>query len=392
MGLSASADNLTNFADTVKHRQPVSFLSFHTGYDYYSSSVGDKLRYPVAADEKVSTHSGMPVGLRYAFSFTDPTIRHYYPEAYQGISVSLPNIGAFSKGGVPSAVRHIGYPVSVNLFQGAPFLHFGKNFSIGYEWNFGAAFGWKPYSDHNYVYNLTVGSRVNAYLNLSLLLNYRLDSHFSLWGGVALSHYSNGNTSWPNPGVNSIGLRVGVSYVINPRKESFPAVIPDTVRRRKLEYDIALWGAARKRVYKGGEEPVLLRGHFACAGVSFAPMVRLDRWWRVGGSLDLQWDESSNLKKNYIEGSTADDILFRRPSFGSQLSFGLSVHGELQMPIFAVNIGLGYNFVTPRENHGFYQNITLKTYLCRQLYLNVGYQLRNFYQQANLMLGLGVTI
>ena len=367
-------------------------LSFSTGIDYVASSVEDDIREKIPVNEKISVHSAIPVNLKYSFSFTNPRIRNYLPGGYQGISIGVLNLGSIESHGFSKARHNIGYPILAYIFQGGPFTKFGHGLSLNYEWNFGASFGWKPWSEETKYFNLAVGSHVNAYLNLNLSLLWQVNKNTGIFGGIAVSHFSNGNTSFPNPGINSFGLRIGMIYTLNPPENGFPEVVPDTIKKKKLEYDISLWGASRKRVYRGGEEPVLLPGHFICAGISFAPMVRLNIWWRVGGSLDIQWDQSSDMKRNYIDGSTTQDIRFSTPNFFRQLSCGISAHGELQMPIFAVNVGIGYNIVAPWENRNFYQNITLKTYLCSRLFLNVGYQLRNFHQQSSLMLGLGLTL
>lgn len=367
-------------------------LGVTAGIDYVPSSLDDEIREENLGKEMIMVNSAIPLNLRYSFSFTDPEIPHFLPGGYQGVAVGVLNLGAAQSRGISKSTRNIGYPVFAYIFQGGPFHHFSDRLSLGYEWNFGAAIGWKPYSQSNKNFNLIVGSRVNAYLNVNLLLNWKLNQRTTLFGGVALSHLSNGNTSFPNPGVNYLGLRVGMEWTINPQTEK-PDTLPTLESdKRKLEYDISAWGSTRKRLYRGMEPPVLLPGHYACAGVAFAPMYRLNRWWRVGGGLDLQWDRSSNMKRHYISGNTTGDIRFSTPSFWSQTSVGLSAHAELRMPIFAVNIGCGYNLVAPPENRHSYQNITLKTYIIENLFLNVGYQLRNFKQQGCLMLGAGVTL
>ena len=381
-----------NGEETERTDPIVHTLSVSTGVDYVANSIGDEIREEIAPEDRIKVNTSVPLNLRYSFSFTDPKIRHYLPGGYQGISLGVLNFGGTQAHGLRKSERFIGYPVLAYVFQGGPIHRFDSNLSLNYEWNFGASFGWKPYSEANKEFNLTVGSRVNAYLHLGFNLCRRLTDHTSIFAGIGISHFSNGNTSFPNPGVNSFGVRVGMNWTLNPPEQGFPKALPDTVTRKKIEYDISAWGSTRKRVYRGGEEPVLLPGHFACAGISFSPMVNLNSWWRVGGSLDLQWDRSSDMKKNYISGETTDNIRFSRPSFWRQVTIGISAHGELRMPIFAVNVGCGYNLKAPWENRGFYQNITLKTYVCDKIFLNVGYQLRNFYQQSSLMLGAGVTL
>lgn len=396
MAFGSTTDSLSYFepSSSLKNTNHplVHSFSFSAGVDYVANSVEDDVRGNIPKEDKIYVNTAVPLNLKYSFAFTDPNIKHYLPGGYQGVSLGVLNLGSLQTHGFSRATHNIGYPVLAYLFQGGPFIHLKDNISLDYEWNFGASFGWKPASDLNRYFNLTVGSRVNAYLALNLMLNWKVNPNTSFFAGLAVSHFSNGNTSFPNPGVNSMGVRLGVVYSLNPVIGGFPRALTDTVKRRKVEYDILGWGASRKRVYRGGDQPLLLNGHFACAGLSFSPMVRLNTWWRVGGSLDIQWDESSDLKKNYISGSSSDDILFYRPSFWRQLTLGVSAHGELRMPIFAVNIGCGYNFVSPIENRGSYQNIALKTYLTSFLYINIGYQLRNFHQQSSLMLGLGTTI
>lgn len=409
---SISSKPSSGYSDAQKDSYPIiNRLSLQTGLDYLATSIGDDLRSPVEPEDKIKVHSSMPVHLKYSFSFTDPSVRNYLEGGYQGIGVGILNIGILDKGGVSKSRHYIGYPVLAYVFQGGPFWHFNRRLSLDYEWNFGAAFGWKPYSESNEMFNLTVGSRVNAYLNLGICFRWRITEHSGLFAGVVVSHFSNGNTSWPNPGVNSFGLRIGYDWIINGVSESHYNLTYNKniagkqnsidsegdnqltrKKRKRPEYNLTVWGASRKRVYRGGEEPVLLPGHFGCAGLSFAPLWSLGKWWRLGGSLDIQWDGSSDKKHDFISGDNTEEIKFRRGNIARQTSWGLSAHGELRMPIFAVNVGLGCNLYAPKENRGLYQNITLKTYLGPRVYLNVGYQLRNFYQQSNLMLGIGVSI
>lgn len=380
-----------NASDTIPHPL-VHRLGVSIGADYVPPTMTDEICEKIPKEDRIDIYTALPVNLRYSFSFTDPRVRNYLPGGYQGVSLGIFNFGGAEKHGISKSSRNIGYPFLAYIFQGGPFHKFNPNLSLDYEWNFGASFGWKPYSEENKYFNLRVGSRVNAYLHLGMNLRWKLNNFTSLWAGVAISHFSNGNTSFPNPGVNTFGLQLGMELTLNPKAESYPEVLPDTIRKRKLQYNISAWGSTRKRVYRGGEEPVLLPGHYACAGLSFSPMVRLNTWWSVGGAADILWDRSSDMKRNYIEGSTTEDIKFHTPSVWRQISLGVSVHGELHMPIFTLNVGCGVNLKAPWENRGTYQNITLKTYLCEHIFINIGYQLRNFHQQSCLMLGLGVTI
>lgn len=368
-------------------------IGFSLEGSYAPSSIRDELRYNKPFEPTINVHGAYYAKLQYSFTFGKKSIAYYYPGGYQGIGLGMANFG-FKKSPEGFAPSHyIGNPLLLYVFQGAPIVRLAYNLFLLYEWQFGASFGWKPYSPENEDFNLNVGSRVNAFLNLGFLIRWNISKRVFLDGGISFSHFSNGNTSWPNPGVNSVGGRIGIGYYITDEGLSQKREKEmDSAPEKRMHYDISLWGASRKRVYKGLEVPILLKGHFACAGISFSPLYNVNKWISVGGALDFQWDESSDLQANYATGTTPSDIKFYRPSLIDQTALGLSAHGEVRMPVFALNIGIGVNLLAPMENRGTYQNITLKTYLFKGLYLNVGYQLRNFAQQSNLMLGVGYSL
>lgn len=329
-----------------------------------------------------STFSG---DIRADFSFA-PSTREgmLYRGLYQGVGIGVNTFFSNSL---------LGTPVSAYVYQGAPIFHLNSRLWVGYEWQFGAAFGWKHYDEQTAENNAVVSTPVTAHMGLGLKLHYALSSRWQMSFGLTANHYSNGNTSWPNAGVNSIGASVGIAYTLNPADEA-PA--PDRelaaeADRHTWFYDIAAFGSWRKRIVTVGEpaEPQLCPGKFGVLGLQFAPMYRLNRLLAVGPALDLQWDESAGLAPYWIPGSYDENIKFERPPFGKQISAGLSAHAELTMPIFSVNVGVGYDFVNPKGDKAFYQSLTLKTFVSRHIYINTGYRLGNFKDPQNLMIGLG---
>lgn len=329
-------------------------------------------------------NSGASAHLKYSFSYSDLTREgRLYPGVYQGVGVAATSF--FDSKGV-------GTPVTAYLFQGAPIFRVARNLTFDYEWNFGASFGWKSYEDTPDLMplNLIVGSPVNAYINLGFMLNYRLSPRWNVAAGLDLTHYSNGNTSWPNPGVNTIGGRVGVTYTFDsdPRVRTLADNADIEPIKPHISYDVVLYGAVRKKMLDlNGRE--VLPGHFGIAGINFAPMWNFNRFLRAGVSADIQYDESSNLKKYWVEGTYGDDVKFHRPSFFRQVSAGLSARGELVMPIFSINAGMGYNLVGNTDSKNFYQVLALKVHVARSLFLHIGYQLNSFKNPNNLMIGVG---
>lgn len=387
---------------TQNQRKIVSRIGADVRPSYaFSSYRDDILKDMLQMEEAKKTTFSTSIHLKYGFTFTPETAEgRFFPGAWQGIGTAV-NMFGNPKG--------LGTPISLYLFQGAPVWHIVRHLSLYYEWNFGLSMGWKPCDSSIAHSNLIVGSKVNAYINLGTGLQWQIGKDWVMTAGLDLTHFSNGNTSFPNPGVNMAGLRIGITKSFGSDSKGTPPtsnlkfasqtdhhtdskdnVLPDDLNHKhSLGYDLTVYGAWRKRVYRGGEDPVLLNGHFAIAGLAFSPMWRVTRIFRAGVSADFQWDESTDLRRHHFAGITADDIQFYRPPFFNQVSCGLSGRAELVMPIFSVNLGIGYNIVGPEESRATYQMANLKIRLIRDLYLNIGYQLLDFQRQNNLMLGFG---
>lgn len=337
-------------------------------------------------DKKVGTALGGD--LRFSFSFSPETCEGMlYKGLYQGIGIGV-------NGYFPSGL--LGTPVSAYVYQGAPVVYLDDRLWLGYEWQFGAAFGWKHFNNETSECNVAVGSSVTAHLGLTLRLNYRLTGRWNLSLGIGARHFSNGNTTWPNSGVNTLGASMGIYYIVNPqgKAKNAPKYLSDEYDFHKWMYDIMVYGAWRKRVVSAGNpaQPVLCPGRFGVVGLQFLPQYRLNRWVTVGPALDLQWDESGGLEPYWVEGSYDENIKFLRPPFGKQISLGLSAHAELTMPIFSINVGLGYDVINPKGDKAFYQSLTLKTFITESIYINTGYRLGHFKDPQNLMLGFGIRL
>ncbi len=165
-----------------------------------------------------------------------------------------------------------------------------------------------------------------------------------------------------------------------------------------VSVDIALFGAWRKAYFPVEDgafteqgQAALLPGHFGVAGVTVNPMWDLHSTFRTGLAADIQWSENTALSKYHISGTFGENAKFTRPPFFKQVSWGLSARAELVMPIFSVNVGVGYGVAGPPETRKLYQVVTLKTYVAGPVYLNVGYRMVEFHSPSNLMLGVGMT-
>ena len=353
-------------------------------------------------DRSVSYH------LEYAFQNTR---RDYAPTAWQGIGMSHHRFlytalkpppspcdpsssGCYWNGYTTDLSHELGNPTAFYLFQGAQIARIGSRFSLDYEWNFGLSFGWRPYDFVTNDFNKVIGSRVNAYLNANFYLNYFLTSAIDLSAGVSIAHFSNGNTAFPNAGLNTAGLTFGAVCYFN-RQELPQASTPrsDVDFQRHIGYEAVLFGARRKKGVKINDKMYASPSTYPVAGINFAAMVNLGHKVRVGVSLDGVYDGSANIypSEEARQGSFPMDDDFLVPSWEKQWALGIAPQVDYVMPYFTLTFGLGVNVL-----HGggdlksFYQKLALKIDLTRNTFLHIGYNLREFNAPNYLMLGVGM--
>lgn len=343
---------------------------------------------------KGSNHTGESINstfaghLKYGFKFSpDSELGKLYPYAVQGIGIGYNTF--FNS-------EEIGNPLAVYVFQTSRIATLSRRLSFDYEWNFGASFGWKKFDEVTNPNNRVVGSKVNAYINLGFLLNWQIAANTNLRAGIGVTHYSNGNTSYPNSGVNTIGASIGITRSFGGGRNGEETLGEQSkpIFDRYISYDLIVYGATRKKgVFPEDHSPLLAPGSFAIIGLNFNPLYNISRYFRAGLSLDMQYDESANIVQ-YIANdeipSTSEELKFYQPSFREQFSAGLSVRAEIVMPIFSINLGIGKNFICKgSDTNSFYQTFVLKTNITKHIFLHTGYQLYKFKDPNNLMLGIG---
>ena len=362
--ISLSRHLIHQFGIDFRPASIISTNSFLDGENYY--------RQPIS--RATSTH------LRYSFKFEPGSyINRIYRGVYQGVGIGYFHLGD---------KKELGNPLAFYLFQGARIAQIIPRLSFNYEWNFGVSSGWKPYDYNSNMYNKIIGSKINAYLNTNFYLNWMLSNQFDLTTGVTLTHFSNGNTKFPNAGLNTVGLKLGLVYNFNRKdassvKPMFHSLIPRFPKH--ISYDLVLFGSWRRKGVAYGDEQVASPDAYAVCGFNFAPMYNFGYSFRAGLSLDGVYDGSSNV---YTD--TGSSQQFYRPSLGRQLALGLSARAEYVMPYFTVGIGLGTNVLHGGgDMRGFYQVLALKIEMTRSSFIHIGYNLKDFHDPNYLMIGIG---
>lgn len=301
---------------------------------------------------------------------------------YMGLGAAVHTFGAHDM---------LGTPATFYILQGAPLARLAGNLTIGYEWNLGLSAGW-----HNN--GIVTVSPVNVYINVAALFDWKLDQHWNLIFGPEYTHFSNGDTRFPNGGANTVNFRIGVRRHFKPSaspdvEKIFSSCQQDAQWTERITYDLMLSGGFRAdRSVSDGNLNIFNRA-FPVAMLNFNPKYGFNPYLSVGPSLDLIYDRSANL---LVSENEDDNPGFEYPLISYQTSMGISARVELTMPVFAVNIGIGYGthfgnrtrYESPDLN-GLYGIFALKAFLTDRLFLNVSYRLSTVLYSHNLMFGIG---
>ena len=322
---------------------------------------------------------------------------HIYKGVYQGAGLAYHHLNP-----------QIGNPVSLYLFQGATIATLSRRLSLNYEWDFGVAYGWKSFAGGERPDNRVIGSKMTAYMDVDLYLRWMLSRQFDLNLGWTVSHFSNANTSLPNAGLNTTALKISVAYFLNrPEKERDLGPLPSF--RRHWSTDLVLFGAWKRKGFENSLGAYTLPDTYGVIGATVNPMYNLNHWFNVGASLDMYYDHSAKLTLDDSKTSSTAETkqdgdaateqtpnvelgdLIVYPAWYRQVTAGLSVRGEFVMPYFAINFGIGHNFINAGSApfKGFYEILALKVSVSQKLFLHIGYSLYDFHHPNNLMLGVG---
>ena len=306
------------------------------------------------------------------FSVSDP-----YRAVYQGLGAAIHTF---------FAPNLLGTPATLYLFQGAPLVAFTDRLAFGYEWNLGVSAGWKNNG-------VVTASPLNVYINVAALFTWRINKYWDMVFGPEYTHFSNGDTTFPNGGANTINFRIGAKRHLKPtdaiRVENvFASDGLDKTFWERMSNDVSIYGGYRadRSVSEYGFR--VFNEPFPVFALNINPLYNVNEYIAVGPSLDLLYDRSANL-------IVSEDSYFY-PTFDRQMAMGISARAEIQMPVFAINIGIGYssqlgNYTRYKDNdlNAIYGMFALKAFVTDRMFLNVSYRLSSVLYSHNLMFGLG---
>lgn len=354
--------------DSISHRLSVEVRPAYNVVSHYA----------MRGDDPLNTAASLH--LRYAFSFNDKSeIGKRFPTAYQGVGIATytlfhPEVS--------------GRPIALYILQGAHIAD-GKSITLGYEWNFGLSWNWRP--------NEAMNSKWNIMVNVALPVSWRLSPKWELSLTPDFTHFSSGDTSFSNSGANLFGVRLGVTRHFNNHDKQIRAksyIEPSEEFENRgfeghLSHDIILYGGWRADRFADNDEFVVIDRPLIINGLQYHELYHFNRHFALGASLDIQTDRSLNLYNPSFD-EAGNLLSYERPSLLEQTECGLSLRCEITAPLFSIGAGLGINILGGGYDFSrIYTQYSMKHFISSRTFIFVGYRFNSTQYTHNMMYGLG---
>lgn len=324
------------------------------------------------------------LSLRFGFRSTGSSWQDFaFGMPYTGLGLYVANF--------PTTRELFGNPIAVYMFHGGTIRDFNPRFSLHYEWNLGASFNWLHYDSLDNPENTIISSPTNVYISVNAYARWQLSPRIDLNLGAGLGHFSNGAIRLPNKGMNLFSTFVELTYALDGGRQETVPIPPPTAFEPRIDYDFTLTVSSRQvRVDTVGTGLTSrhLNYNFPVIGLSFAPLFVPNHRYKYGLSLDLLYDRGSNVRAWREQNYDRMQLAPARERF----SAGLSVQGEITMPLYSIFANIGYNFIHHTTDPRLYQIIGVKIYPHESLFVTFGIRAHYFSRAQFLYWSLGYTL
>jgi hypothetical protein len=233
----------------------------------------------------------------------------------------------------------LGHPISVYAFYDGNYLR-KKNFSVTNRLSLGAALGTKKYDPADKLPSDIFSTNLNAFVELGVGMNIRLNNFIFLEPGIRLTHFSNGNMREPQKGLNIVSYSLGVvSNMRSTVSEPVRKYIAPCLHRHEI---LGYIGMAPRQVQfydKENNNPYETFGlNFLMANLHLGYNYEISQRVKLGGGADLIYDGTNgqvSLLESRIPGM---DVI----AFKDKMKLSLFVGAESVIERLSILITLGY--------------------------------------------------
>lgn len=213
--------------------------------------------------------------------------------------------------------------------------------------------------------NLFYSSHLNAAFGFMGEFSYKLNPNLSFRINPLFNHFSNGETSMPNDGMNVPGISVGIKYVSNPDPEKRKPVL-HVPEQRKLTFSVSPTFAFKEaKPYEGPRYYVYT--------LTSDILYKISRWQYVGGGFDFIYDEENVRKWLGKEAYQKGDI-------GNNLQ---ALHLTHEMNVYPLHIvaqmGMYTNNKILEPKQKFFNRFGIKYFVHPKVFLGIMHKSHFFF-------------
>ena len=297
-------------------------------------------------------------------------------------------------GSVYALYPFINYPLNANEYS-----------QLTFKFGVGLGYLTKCFDNFDNYQNFSIGSHVNAAVNLSFEYRQRITSRLMSVASVGLTHFSNGSTKLPNYGLNTFSTALGLAYYLRPprinltptRRPEYQPFEFDRKHWLSLDVDYAI-GFKNVSQTLGGDSTAYYRVH----DVSAYLLAQFTQYSRAGVGLSLVLDMSDQTLPDHFTDQDGIHIVKENPETHQQqvydistlqmtkLNFNLCYAMTMERLSYYFEFGwhLKYNLFTDLSKGNIYQKVTARYQLYDNIYAHVGL-MTHFGRADYLCVGLG---
>lgn len=341
----------------------------------------------------------------YQHTFGEKEWETVYTYPYIGVTFYHANFG-FNFEHNPEVGEALGSVYALYPFINYP-LNANEHSQLTFKLGVGLGYLTKHFEnlEHPLYQNFSIGSHLNAAVNLSFEYRQRITPRFMSVASFGLTHFSNGSTKLPNYGLNTFSTALGLAYYLRtPRINMTPTRRPEY---QPFEFDHKHWlsldldyGIGFKNVSQtlGGDSTAYYRVH----DVSAYLLAQFTQYSRAGVGLSLVLDMSDQTLPDHFVDESGIHITKKNPETHQQqvydistlqmtkLNFNLCYAMTMERLSYYFEFGwhLKYNDFTDLSKGNIYQKVTARYQLHDNIYAHLGL-MTHFGRADYLCFGLG---
>lgn len=290
----------------------------------------------------------------------------------------------------------LGKPNAFYMFLNAPFKRWEK-FSLNYIIRLGMSYNWEPSDPVANPFHAALGSYRNLYISAGFEGQYLIGESLSASLGVKFAHFSNGQSSLPNAGMNLLTPHLGLKYDFNGgNRPSFVKPPKPEFTEKGMEYYVTVGTGIRQIFFSPQDSIVATRipqqgESYPVYNISMAAQYQFGWAGKFGGGLDFIYWGAYNPAIEIGPGNVIQAIKY---PFKDYLQLGVFISYEFVLNNVSIIAQPGYRVI--RKDYkdkptDFYQHLGLK-YHVHNLIVGVAIRAINFGQAEYIEWSLGYRI